>query len=100
MKLVLLASILYACYGEVTSIAEVTRSTAQHVNDEYKQVERRRRVTWPEAFLGAAMISSILDLFVPWNKTIATAFVCVFSMLNYRAYHLEDEFKKILPILK
>lgn len=65
------------------------------------QVERVRRVTWRMGVLGALLLSATLvamrvislDSFV---SAAVPAWIVVTSVLNFRAYHLEDEGTQVL----
>ena len=60
------------------------------------QVERVRRVTWRMGVLGALVLSATLVAMrvIPLDAFVSAAvpaWIVVTSVLNFRAYHLEDE---------
>jgi hypothetical protein len=69
--------------------------------DMVTQVERVRRVTWRMGILGALVLSATLvamrvidvDAFV---SAAVPAWIVVTSVLNFRAYHLEDEATQVV----
>lgn len=63
--------------------------------------ERCRRVTWRMGVCGAFLLALLLCLcrVVPWDSFVAAAlpgWVIITSVLNFRAYHLEDEQTQVL----
>jgi pheromone shutdown protein TraB len=63
--------------------------------------ERMRRVTWRMGICGAAILAFILIQcnIISWSQFIAAAVPCwilITSVLNFRAYHLEDEQTTVL----
>lgn len=72
------------------------------LKDAYSIIERVRRVAWPTAVLAAFVLSFLLQemLHISIFYTLSTSFVVLQSMLNYRAYHLHDEFKKVLVLVE
>ncbi len=63
--------------------------------------ERCRRVTWRMGVCGAFLLSLLLCLsrVIPWESFVAAAvpgWVIITSVLNFRAYHLEDEQSQVL----
>lgn len=71
------------------------------VMDMVTQVERVRRVTWRMGVLGALVLAATLvamrvidmDRFV---SAAVPAWIVVTSVLNFRAYHVEDEGTQVL----
>jgi len=65
------------------------------------QVERLRRVTWRMGILGSSILATLLYFMnvIPlssWVSTAAASWIVVTSVLNFRAYHLEDEGSKVI----
>jgi hypothetical protein len=75
--------------------------TSKDVKSMMAQVERVRRVTWRMGILGASVLATLL-LFMnviplkSWISTAAASWIVVTSVLNFRAYHLEDEGSKVI----
>lgn len=66
------------------------------VQDMMLQVERVRRVTWRMGIIGACVLASLVYSMnlVPLEHFISIAvpsWIIITSVLNFRAYHVEDE---------
>jgi hypothetical protein len=66
-----------------------------------KLVERVRRVTWRMGILGASILATLLFFMrvishEQWVSTAAASWIVITSVLNFRAYHLEDEGTKVI----
>ena len=66
------------------------------VSEMVSQIERVRRVTWRMGVLGALVLASALVSMnlIPMKQFVAAcapAWIVVTSVLNFRAYHVEDE---------
>jgi hypothetical protein len=69
--------------------------------DMVTQVERVRRVTWRMGVLGALVLSATLVAMrvIPLDAFVSAAvpsWIVVTSVLNFRAYHLEDEATQVV----
>jgi len=58
--------------------------------------ERIRRVTWRIGVIGAMILATLLVAcrIIPWEKWFAAAvpgWIAVTAVINFRAFHLEDE---------
>jgi hypothetical protein len=68
------------------------------------EVERVRRITWRLGVLGASALSTLL-LFMhvipreKWVSCVVASWVLITSVLNFRAFHLEDEGTKVYKLL-
>ena len=74
------------------------RATA---SDMMTQVERVRRVTWRMGVLGALVLGATLVAMrvIPLDNFVSAcvpAWIVVTSVLNFRAYHVEDEATHVL----
>ena len=86
---------------------EATREDAiksQDLSMMMTQVERVRRVTWRMGVLGASILATLLFFMnvIPltsWVSVAAASWIVVTSVLNFRAYHLEDEGSKVFQKL-
>jgi hypothetical protein len=71
----------------------------------FQQVERVRRVTWRMGVLGASTLATLLYFMnvIPsdkWVSTVAASWIIITSVLNFRAYHLEDEGSRVFTELQ
>ena len=76
-----------------------------NVKKMFKHVERVRRVTWRMGVLGASLLATLLYFMnvIPstsWVSTSVASWIVVTTVLNFRAYHLEDEGTRVYTELE
>lgn len=75
--------------------------TIQELEDVAMHTERIRRVTWRSGVLGAGILACMLVAcrLITWDQWVAAAipsWVMITSVMNFRAYHVEDEQTRVL----
>lgn len=73
------------------------------VKEMVSQVERVRRVTWRMGILGSSILASLLYAMnlIPlsnWISVAVPSWIIITSVLNFRAYHVEDEGMLVLKV--
>ena len=71
------------------------------VADVAHHTERIRRVTWRMGIVGASILATMLVgcQLITWDQWVAAAipsWVMITSVMNFRAYHIEDEHTQVL----
>jgi pheromone shutdown protein TraB len=83
---------------DILKQAHVNKSDIERI---MTATERVRRVTWRMGVCGAAILALMLVLcnIISWSQFAAAAvpsWIMLTSVLNFRAYHLEDEQTTVL----
>lgn len=88
-------------FSKLESSRNATLADKTPVDNFFTQVERVRRVTWRLGIVGAGLLAALLCAMrvvsiEKWTSVVVASWVVVTCVLNFRAYHVEDEGTTVL----